>query len=106
MTRRKRVHRTTLASSDDERHRMPVAGPVTDDPKPDSPLLPHEHDESPEVALGPPAARIKQGHRDLVQGRVDTEARSNAVRHFERATKDRMAAHSARDRRATKDERT
>jgi hypothetical protein len=86
--------------------RMPIAGPVTDDPTPDSPLLPHEHDESPEVAPGPRPTRIKQGQRDLAQGRVDTEARSDAVRHFERAVQDRATAHSVRDRRGRKDQRT
>ncbi len=85
---------------------MHVEGPVTDDPKPHSPLLPHERDESPEVAPGPRATRIKQGERDLAQGRVDTEARSNAVRHFERAAHDRLPAHSVRDRRGRKDQST
>jgi len=85
---------------------MRVAGPVTDDPTRDSPLLPHEHDESPELAPGPRHTRIKHGQRDLAQGRVDTEARSNAVHHFERATQDRTAAHSVRNRRGRKDQRT
>jgi len=83
-----------------------VAGPVTDGPTPALPLLPHEHDESPELAPGPRHTRIKQGQRDLAQGRVDTEARSNAVHHFERAMQDRTAAHSLRDNRGRKDEKT
>lgn len=86
--------------------RMPVAGPVSDDPTPNSPLLPHEHDESPEVAPGPRSTRIEQAQRDLAQGRVDTEARSNAARHFDRAANNRTPAHSVRDRRGRKDQRT
>ncbi len=86
---------------------MPVAGPVIDDPRPDSPLLPHEHDESPELAPGPRATLIKRAQRDLAQGRVDTEARSNAVRHFERAARSNEAlAHSVRVRRGRKDQST
>jgi len=85
---------------------MPVAGPVTDDPRPDSPLLPHEHDEAPEPGVGPRANIIKRAHRDLAEGRVDTEARSNAVRNFERAARNEAAAPAVRVRRGRKDQTT
>jgi hypothetical protein len=65
--------------------RMRIAGPQTDELAHRSPLLPHEHDESPEVSTGPRANVVRRAQRDLAEGRVDTEARSTAVRHFERA---------------------
>jgi hypothetical protein len=86
--------------------RMPVAGPVTDDPRPTSPLLPHEHDESAEIAPGPRPDVIRRAHRDVAEGRVDTEARSHAVRNFERAERQSPAAHGVRARRGRKDRRT
>lgn len=84
--------------------RMAVAGPDTDDPRPTSPLLPHEHDESPELAPGSRPAVIRRAQRDLAEGRVDTEARTGAVRHFERAARrDQAPAHAIRVRRGRKD---
>jgi len=46
-----------------------------------APLLPHEHDESPETApLSDPAA--VQGQIDVARGLVDTERRGDATRIF------------------------
>jgi hypothetical protein len=83
-------------------NRMPVSGPDTDDPTPRSPLLPHEHDESPEIAPGSRSKVMRRAQRDIVEGRVDTEVRSNAVRHFERAARE-APAHAVRVRRGRKD---
>ncbi len=76
---------------------MPVAGPVSDDPTPTSPLMPHEHDESPEIAPGARSGVVRQAERDIEEGRVDTEARSRAARNFERAER-AAPAHAVRVR--------
>ena len=81
---------------------MPVAGPVADDPTPTSPLMPHEHDESPEIASGARSKVMRQAQRDVAEGRVDTEARTTAVRHFERAQR-QTPAHAVRARRGRKE---
>ena len=47
-----------------------------------SPLLPHEHDESPEGSLVPDPLAV-QGHADLERGLVDTERRQDATRIFD-----------------------
>jgi len=47
------------------------------------PLLPHEHDESPETSpLADPAA--VQAHADIARGLVDTERRGDATQIFNR----------------------
>jgi hypothetical protein len=87
--------------------RVAVAGSKGDEPPLTSPLLPHEHDESPETTPGAREKVMKRAHRDLAEGRVDTEARSNAVRHFERAERRHPApAPAVRVRRGRKDETT
>jgi hypothetical protein len=84
---------------------MPVAGPDNDDPRPASPLLPHEHDESPETTSGSRPTVIRRAQRDLAEGRVDTEARSSAVRNFERAgRRTKTPAQAVRVRRGRKDQ--
>lgn len=48
-----------------------------------APLLPHEHDESPE--RGPMDPAVVQAHDDLSRGLIDTDRRQDAPRVFERA---------------------
>ena len=48
------------------------------------PTLPHEHDESPEVATSPDAVLV-QAHRDVARGLVNTDLREEAGRAFDRA---------------------
>lgn len=60
-----------------------------------SPLLPHEHDESPEGStVGDPVTI--QAHIDLARGLVDTERREDATRIFDQRF--HPAAKSARRR--------
>jgi len=47
-----------------------------------SPLLPHEHDESPEGSLVPDPLAV-QGHADLDRGLVDTDRRQEATTIFD-----------------------
>jgi len=49
---------------------------------PKSPLLPHEHDESPEGSLVPDPLTV-QGHADVNRGLVDTERRQDATLIFD-----------------------
>ncbi|MET0682092.1 MAG: hypothetical protein ABWZ29_01975 [Casimicrobiaceae bacterium] len=44
------------------------------------PLLPHEHDESPEPSTVAPGPLAVQAHTDLARGLVDTERRGDATR--------------------------
>jgi hypothetical protein len=92
--------------ADESTRRMPVVGPDSDDPRSSSPLLPHEHDESPEVASGSRAKIIKRAQRDIAEGRVDTEARSDAVRNFQRAERSDAPAEDVRVRRGRKESAT
>ena len=48
-----------------------------------SPLLPHEHDESPEASAVPDPMEI-QAHADVARGLVDTERRGDATPIFNR----------------------
>ena len=52
---------------------------------PRTPLLPHEHDESPEPAASEPSPVERQAHDDVARGLVDTERRQDAVKVFERS---------------------
>lgn len=47
-----------------------------------APLLPHEHDESPEVSGAEPEPTELQAHADVKHGLVDTERRQDATRIF------------------------
>ena len=52
---------------------------------PSAPLLPHEHDESPEPASSAPGPIERQAHDDVARGLVDTDRRRDAVKVFERS---------------------
>ena len=49
---------------------------------PKAPLLPHEHDESPEPSSASPQPVVLQAHVDLTRGLVDTDRRQDATRIF------------------------
>jgi hypothetical protein len=58
--------------------RFGPAGPV---------LLPHERDEIADPAMDEPQKEMRRAARDLANGLVDTEARAQALRIFERANR-------------------
>ena len=49
---------------------------------PKAPLLPHEHDESPELSSASPQSVEVQAHADLARGLVETDRREDATRVF------------------------
>jgi len=81
MKRRGRGHRTDLRppAADGlpaQETRAGPAGPA---------LLPHERDEIADPAVDEPRQEMRRAARDLQNGLVDTEARAQALRIFERA---------------------
>ena len=48
------------------------------------PKLPHEHDQSPEVAAAPDAVAV-QAHADVARGLVNTDLREEAGKAFDKA---------------------
>jgi hypothetical protein len=52
-----------------------------------TPLLPHEHDESPEAPISSPGPLAVQAHADVARGLVDTDRRQDARRYFDAAAR-------------------